>query len=141
MAIEVVATRRGYINGVVVEAGHHFEVATPEKVSKRWMAEVGTDKYNAFMRGHGTTRQDTNDGITGERLAVGGIAEELALVTAELSRIWAENEELKAENQLLRARQDTEKADTPNPAEPDDEDAPQTEAPQRVRRRQVKKDD
>lgn len=112
--VEVVAIRQGYRENRIVEVGEHFSIE-PQKVSKRWMAKVGTPEYEAFMRAHNPAPLE-RDKITGEQIAAGGIAEELALVTAKANALESQVAELTAENALMRTQlADLQGSPTPAP--------------------------
>lgn len=135
--VEVVALRRGYINGRTIEPGDIFEIERG-KMSKRWMAEKGTDGFKSFLSHHDKGAPKT-DAVTGERLASGGIAEELAVVTGERNRLRAEVAEVKAELELLRSERSMPKQPTQSKAE-DEAETVESEPATRVRRRIEKKE-
>jgi hypothetical protein len=131
--VEVVAMRTGYLQGEMIRPGDHFAI-DETKVSKRWMAKVGTEEYEQFMSHHAPGPK--TDAVSGERLASGGIAEELAMITAERNQLRTQVAELEAELRLIREIGVTDKAETVQaPAE--NEEA-ETSEPKRVRRRKPK---
>jgi len=79
--IEVVALRDGHFGGQYRRPGDRFVV--PEgKMSKRWMISADDPKAEQFPQGMGDKTID-RDQITGERVAAGGLAEQLSVALEE----------------------------------------------------------
>jgi hypothetical protein len=99
--IEVVATREGY-SGKVRKEGDKFTVPNKEAVSKRWMLERGTPEYDAFMVDSLAQTGNDDARIANERIASGGINEQLAIATTTIQQLTAKVAELEAENAVLK---------------------------------------
>lgn len=114
--VEVVATRDGHFGGQYRRPGDRFHIPE-DKISKRWMLRADDPKAKDFAQGMGNKKVD-RDQITGERVAAGGLAEQLT-VTLEENRV------LKQRIEELEARVDT----NPKKAEPVDNtpEAPRVE--------------
>lgn len=141
--MQVVATRDGFY-GKLRKAGDQFEVTDPQHVSKKWMAEVGSKKYEDFLDAHEKRGGQVKeiDKITGERLISGGVAEQLAIALEENRTLKQEIAELQATVTVLESSSPKKKAPPPTPAEPEvTEDAKEDKAgegAQRIRRREPK---
>lgn len=101
--IPVVAVLAGHYGGRYRKPGETFEVTDPKHISKRWMAPQGSDKAKAFEKAL-TKRGGDRDGITGERISSGGIAEQLAVSIEENRVLKGRVAELEAEVAELRDR-------------------------------------
>ena len=134
----VVATRRGQYGGKMREPGDEFFVTLDQHLSDKWMAVDGTPKHASFIAAHAREPAAKRDAITGERLASGGIAEEMAILQGELAVARASLAELRAEMALMQERApDREPVGAPNPDTPPDSDVQENSKPQRIRRRVV----
>lgn len=135
--MRVVATREGYC-GKIRKVGEVFALPEGVALSSKWMLDVNTPEGQAFVAGtSGGGRKMERDKLTGERLAAGGIAEQLAVALEDGRRLRERVAELEAEITVLQARQAP--APAVEPTHPADESvgeaAKQVEVSQRVRRR------
>lgn len=143
--MQVVAIRDGFY-GKLRKAGDEFEVTDPKHVSAKWMAEVGTKRYEDFMNAHEKRGGQSKeiDKITGERMVSGGVAEQLAIALEDNRRLTAEVAELKATIEVMRSEtgKAQTKVETVNPSEPEvTKDAAKETTEQgatRIRRREKK---
>lgn len=90
--IEVIATREGFF-GTYRSIGERFTV--PEgKMSKRWMVPADSPEADKIDRAKGEVDRDS---ITGERVASGGLSEQLAVALEENRDLKARVSELEAQ--------------------------------------------
>ena len=143
--MKVIATRDGFY-GKLRAAGDQFEVTDPAHVSKKWMAEVGSKKYEDFIEAHERRGGQVKeiDKITGERLISGGVAEQLAIALEENRELKAQIAELQATINVLEDERGKSKTPPPTPApaektEDADKEQADGEGATRVRRREPKK--
>lgn len=106
MSIQVIATREGYYGGHVRKVDLvPFTVQTKKHVSKRWMLEVGTPEYDAYVNKSKDEYANSEEAkLEAERLAVGGLQEELAVALSENKRLKRNVAELEATIAELKAR-------------------------------------
>ena len=145
MSIQVIATREGYYGGHVRKVDLvPFAVQTKKHISKRWMLEVGTPEYDAYV--NKTSRDYANSDeakIEAERLAVGGLQEELAVALSENKRLTRNVAELEEQVRVLKDRDAVIQEPVEDASIPQNDDAPAAEpeeveeetAPTRKRRR------
>jgi hypothetical protein len=146
--IKVIATRKGYYGGYVRPASlEPFEVESRKHISKRWMLEVGTEEYDAYVRKEKGIPDAAEAQIVQEQLAAGGLQEQLSVTLTENQGLKARVAELEAELRVLKDRElatqePSEDPSTPQPEDGEGEDgdagptpAEETEAKGRKRRR------
>lgn len=112
----VIALRRGVIGGKIVEPNTVFDI-DPKKVSKRWMAKKGTPEYKAAVASAQEGAKDGIDHLTGERVAAGGMPEQIAVLQEERNRLSQKVADLEAR---LADLLDDRVKDTPEKVEPVD---------------------
>lgn len=131
---QVVAIRDGHFGGKYRKTGDIFRVDDPKLLSKRWMAEEGSQKYDDFIRAHKIDGKVQKDAITGERIASGGIAEQLAVALEENRLLKARIVELEAEMELMTHKPKA-KVSSPTPADEPSDETTDDDKPVRRRRR------
>lgn len=136
--MRVVATREGY-HGRVRKPGEVFEVPEGSPLG-RWMLDATSAEGMAYIAGtRGVSQKNERDRLTGERLAAGGIAEQLAVALEEGRRLRERVAELEAELQVHRDRSlaaaSSVKVEAPHPAQTGADEEKPVEVAQRVRRR------
>ncbi len=110
-------------------------------MSDRWMLRTDTSEGKAFIKGiqgEDTRTLSARDKLTGERIAAGGVAEELAIQLDENRVLRERVAELEAEIDVLRGRQkapEPSKGPSPAQAEKTTEEVAAEQQPKRVRRR------
>ena len=123
--IPVIAIRDGHYGGQYRKAGAKFNVTNPRHVSDKWMAPQDSKKAKDFEKALAKRGED-RDGITGERVAAGGVPEQLAIALEENRVLQGRVAELEAMVDELRKAAPREEVQSQTPAEGhdnNDEDA------------------
>lgn len=140
--MKVVATREGYYGGRVRKVGEVFDLVAKTEMSERWMLDVTTREGKAFVSGIDGEKATTKnihgrDTLNGERIAAGGVAEQLAIALEEKRTLQQEVAELRAQLKAVKAEKVAPRKPNPSPTpavvEKEDQQVPS--APTRVRRR------
>lgn len=100
--VDVIATRDGHDGRMYRKAGSRFSVPE-DQISKRWMVPADSAKAKQFSKALENKDAD-RDRITGERVASGGLSEQLSVALAENTELKAQVTDLTAQVDKLTAQ-------------------------------------